>query len=219
MADLAPDVRLALAYAPPRLRRKLAPLFALDAVLGAQLALAKEPVLAQLRLAWWREELVKLKQRPALGDPVLLSLLPVVKAYPEMADMLPGMADGWACLAGEPGEEAAREFARLRGGGLFGAAGLALGASPRGLDEAGSWWAMAGLLTGAHGERLSRLAAGMLPPLPGLDRAKDLRPLALLLRYAAHDVIALRRRRPFGPGPRRIAQTLGQLLGTAPPML
>ena len=51
---LAPMHRLALAYAPAEARPAWAGLLALDARLAGVVRAAREPVLGQLRLAWWR---------------------------------------------------------------------------------------------------------------------------------------------------------------------
>jgi phytoene synthase len=56
-ATLPIERRLALAYAPGRARAATLGLFALDAALGNLVRAAREPLLGQMRLAWWREEL------------------------------------------------------------------------------------------------------------------------------------------------------------------
>ena len=66
--------RLALTYAPARATRPTLALLALDARLAGIVRSASEPMLAQLRLAWWREQLeIDLTARPA-GEPLLAVL-------------------------------------------------------------------------------------------------------------------------------------------------
>lgn len=54
---LPPAERFALAYAPPRLRPRYEALLALDGALARLTAGAREPVLAQVKLAWWRDRI------------------------------------------------------------------------------------------------------------------------------------------------------------------
>jgi len=52
--SLGPLNRLALAYAPQSTRLPLLALLALDMRLAGIVRNSREPMLAQLRLAWWR---------------------------------------------------------------------------------------------------------------------------------------------------------------------
>jgi phytoene synthase len=72
--SIPPLQRLALAYAPAKSRAPLIALFALDARLADIVRHAHEPMLAQLRLAWWREQLTGGSGGPASGDPLLALL-------------------------------------------------------------------------------------------------------------------------------------------------
>lgn len=66
-----PELELALAHTAPVLRQKLASVFALDQRLGRIVAGTTEPMLGQMRLAWWRDMLsTGVNQRPS-GDVVL----------------------------------------------------------------------------------------------------------------------------------------------------
>jgi len=57
VASLPTASRLALAYAPAKARLQTLALFALDTRLAGLLRNSSEPMLAQLRLSWWRETL------------------------------------------------------------------------------------------------------------------------------------------------------------------
>lgn len=74
LAALPVEQRLALSYAPRRGRAVSLAVLALDTRLARTALGGKEPVLAQLRLAWWRD---RFKADPALwpeGEPLLALL-------------------------------------------------------------------------------------------------------------------------------------------------
>ena len=84
--------RVALNYAPPRLRAKLAAYFALDRRLAQIVANTSEPMLGQLRLAWWREMLAKPARDRPHGDVVLDA---VSSSYEQSAHELDPLIDAW----------------------------------------------------------------------------------------------------------------------------
>ncbi len=97
--DRLPAVRrLALAYAPSRLRAETMGLLALDARLADIVRGAREPVLAQLRLAWWRDTLGK----PAAGRPSGEPLLRLLEAWQGQDQALVALVDGWEAMFAEP---------------------------------------------------------------------------------------------------------------------
>ncbi|MBS0255070.1 MAG: hypothetical protein JSS36_07660 [Proteobacteria bacterium] len=85
-----------MAYAPAATRGHWLGLLALDARLAGVVRGAREPILGQLRLAWWRERLGEDPARWPTGEPLLAQL----RALPA-ATMAP-LVDGWeALLLGE----------------------------------------------------------------------------------------------------------------------
>ncbi len=134
---------LALGYAPPGRRAGLDALFALDGALGQVLRTTREPMVGQMRLAWWREALAALDYAPAPAEPVLQALA---------ADVLPGgvggrelalLVDGWEPLLGELDQKAMEQHARWRGTHLFELAGRVLGTGQDDpLADAGRAWAL-----------------------------------------------------------------------------
>lgn len=111
--DMAEDQRLAIAYTPAPMRAALTSLFAFDRRLGRIVAKTSEPMLGQMRLAWWRDML----GRPAPGRPtgdVVLDALGRHWAGHEGA--LVAMVDAWeVLLAGENlSEEQIRAFGEGR---------------------------------------------------------------------------------------------------------
>lgn len=133
-----PD-RLALSYAPSRSRGPTLALLALDARLAGIVRSSGEAMIAQIKLAWWRERLQEEPAKWPEGEPLLTllrsadidctRLVPLVDGWEELlADKFGrkevvgfarGHASGWAAVAdaaGESGttsqvERAAREVA------------------------------------------------------------------------------------------------------------
>lgn len=129
IAELGEVERVALAYAPARLRPAFGAVLALDCVLRRVALGVREPLLAQIKLAWWREALAELPK--GRGHPLLTALVgmdsdalvALVDAWEEVALISNGMAPAaesvarrrsaaLAQCAGEP-EAVARDAARL----------------------------------------------------------------------------------------------------------
>lgn len=192
-ADLLPlPQRLALNYAPARVRAPTAALFAFDTRLSELVAKANEPLLAQLRLAWWRDELGKPPAERAKGDPVLDSL---GETWAGEERALAGLVDGWEQLVGEaplPGS-ALEAFAQGRADAF---AALARLAGEQAAEEAargaGTVWALADFVSRASDEEerqaalaLAQGVAREAAPLP-----RPLRPLAVLRGLARRALAA-----------------------------
>ena len=91
--------------------------FALDGRIGRMVLGASEPLLGQMRLAWWRDQLALPESARPQGDP-LLDLIGTEWAGHERA--LSDLVDGWEALLGERplSEPAMQEF--WAGGGWAG---------------------------------------------------------------------------------------------------
>ncbi|MGE3691820.1 MAG: hypothetical protein AB7F98_10610 [Novosphingobium sp.] len=90
--------RLALAYAPRETRGRFAGLLALDARLGGIVGSSREPMLAQLRLAWWREQLAAGSSEAARGEPLIAALT----CWGEDRKAMTALVDAWEGMTGEP---------------------------------------------------------------------------------------------------------------------
>jgi phytoene synthase len=149
---------------------------ALDVRLATVVRRRGEPVLAQMRLAWWRDILRAEPGEWPAGEP----LLELLRAWREPGALGP-LVDGWEALLGETLDAAAiGEFASGRCA-AFGRLAAELGHDPRPAEACARQWALADLA--AHlsdaGERGAVLAtAAGLPRCPKLPRA--LRPLVVL---------------------------------------
>ncbi|MBI1401709.1 MAG: hypothetical protein GC147_00660 [Porphyrobacter sp.] len=68
---LAPEAALALAWSPAKVRAPLRTFFQLDRRLARIVARTSEPILGQMRLAWWRDMLAAAPGERPSGDAVL----------------------------------------------------------------------------------------------------------------------------------------------------
>lgn len=110
---------LVLAHSGRVVRPLLQSFFDLDQRLGQFVSQAKEPILTQMRIAWWRDQFLKPPQDRPQGDPILDRLTQLWSG--EEAALI-ALVDGWEALLAEPPlpDDAAMEFARGRAG-CFGA--------------------------------------------------------------------------------------------------
>lgn len=131
----------------------MAALLAFDAHLGRLVASVKEPLVGQIRLAWWREELAKPAAARPRGNPEL-DALGVHWGGEEAA--LVTLVNGWECLFGAAPlpEGDVGQFAAARGSALAAFARLA-GAGDAAADAelAGRRWALADLAERASDAR------------------------------------------------------------------
>lgn len=207
---LPPRLRLALAYAPALTSDRWLGLLALDQRLAATVRSAREPMLAQIRLAWWRERLAAGPSAWPAGEPVFTvlagwggdsaSLVPLADGWEELIAPPPLAADAFAALAearsramaaivptGEQGGEDARHMATD-----WALADLAARVSHPGEQ------ALLGDLMNARPWRSARLPAG-------------LRPLAVLHALAARDLRKGRIADRVTPGGLALAMRVGLL--------
>lgn len=111
LQDLAIARRLALSYAPRRWRADVLALWLLDERLATILRARGEVLIAQIKLAWWRDRLGDDPAAWPRGEP-LLELLAAITTPP--AGFLP-LVDGWERLLGEDlNASDVREFAEGR---------------------------------------------------------------------------------------------------------
>lgn len=166
------DRWLACLYAPASARPGLIALFALDCELAQLVASTTEPMLGEIRLAWWRERLEELDAGKAPAQPLLAALrdhaLPTLRG----AD-LAGLEDRWLALIGSEDVPPAH----IEGGGLL----FALAARLLGGDE-------------ATGHALGR--AWVLGEASPARVPAPLRPLAGLAALSARDASRARAGQP-----------------------
>ncbi|QGN53809.1 squalene/phytoene synthase family protein [Novosphingobium sp. Gsoil 351] len=100
-------MRLAIAYAPGQARSAWTALLAFDHRLSRAVAGASSPLLAQLKLAWWRDRMRTAAATWPVGEPLLAALT----AFDGERPALEALIDGWEGLVGDDADENA--LARL----------------------------------------------------------------------------------------------------------
>lgn len=174
---LSPEVELAIAHTPAKLRPALSIIFEFDARLARIVAATSEPMLGQMRLAWWRDMLGQdVADRPT-GDVVLDG---IGQHWRGREAALVKLVDGWEHLLAPPplGEDDARAFAEGRRGALS----AVFEGDIEAVGRAASRWALADLAAKVSLDeeramlvRLGREDARRLPRLP-----REARGLAVL---------------------------------------
>lgn len=136
---------LVLAHSGRAVGPLLQSFFDLDQRLGQFVSQAKEPILTQMRIAWWRDQFLKAPRDRPQGDPILDRLTQLWSG--EEAALI-ALVDGWEALLAEPPlpDDAAMEFARGRAG-CFGAIARLSGYidSAHYAENFGQMWALADL--------------------------------------------------------------------------
>lgn len=184
--ELPADRRLALAYASAAVRRDILAVLLLDLRLSRLIAQGREPLLTQMRLAWWRDRLREDASGFHHDEPVLALL----SDWGQGKSQLTGLVDGWEALLTDPpiNDGAIITFADGRGSAF---AALARQLGTNGLAEeahrAGFNWALADLASRTSDAeevaQVQRLAAARDWARPGLPAS--LRPLTVLHGLAA----------------------------------
>ena len=212
MAELDRDRFLALSYVPAARRAALAALWELDCALGAVLTSGREPLLSQIKLAWWRDSLEALDHAPAPAEPALQAVAAHVLPRGVAGGELAAMEAGWNLLL-TPDPLSIEElalYAARRGALLFRHSATLLGAaSSPDVERGGEAWALIDLArhSGSEIDAEAALAAAR-------DRAsrrrwpRALRPLGMLAALAARDAEPGRGRWEEQGAPRRMLRML-----------
>ncbi|MGB3796359.1 MAG: hypothetical protein WA957_08645 [Alteraurantiacibacter sp.] len=203
--------RLALSYAPRRIHAPTLAILALDARLAGIIRVDGEPVIAQMKLAWWRDRLAQDPAQWPIGEP-LLALLQQSGLY---SPQLSPLVDGWEMLLSDSlGSEEITGFARGRALAWAAVASSAgQSAANDAVEQAGRTWALADLAfnLGTEEESTKTRAAAQAesegqPKLPSL-----LRPLTVLRGLAVRALWRDAGELLDGPGAMATALRLGIL--------
>lgn len=173
--------KLALAYAPRAHREATLALLALDARLAGLLRHSREPMLAQLRLSWWRETLGQDAGAWPEGEPLLAAL----RSWNGGHGALVALVDGWEALTGPAPLPADAVAAMAEGRGrAFAALADALGREEErdAAHRLGRSWALADLAMrlGHAAERDAARELAFAERGRGLRVSRPLRPLLVL---------------------------------------
>lgn len=180
--------RLALVYTPPLHRALVAALLLLDEQFAGFVRNASEPVLAQMRLAWWRDRFAQAPADWPKGNPLLAQFAQLGPA----ARRLEEVVDGWEQLLAERPLDAVGIAAHAQGRAAgWTALATHFGAHVvgGGLESAATRWALVDFAwhDAEVAEREMALdAARAVDPAPALPR--PLRSLGVLGGLAKHAV-------------------------------
>jgi phytoene synthase len=194
---LPPEAKLALAWSTPHLRSALSIALQLDRRLARIVGRTHEPMLGQMRLAWWREALGKRVEDRPRGDAVLDG---IGHHWQGREAALARMVDGWEVLVTAESLDESEAEAFASGRGAFFAA-LASGSvlEPR-LAAAGRCWALAEAAAGVSDpqEKAVLVTAGLGQKAPAGRIPRALGGLAVLESLARRSL--LRGGRPLMEG-------------------
>lgn len=212
MIPLDPDRTLALAYVPAARREAVQALWRLDAALASVLSTGREPLISQIRLAWWRETLEALGTARPPDEPVLQAVARHVLPGGISGAELAAMEAGWAVLlAPDPlGPAELDLYASARGGLLFRFTARLLGeAQPtKTVEAAGGAWALIDLAR--HSADAADAEAALLAAraVPNARWPTRLRPLGMLAALARRDAEPQRSRWEAQGAPGRMLRML-----------
>jgi phytoene synthase len=172
--ELAPPARLAIAYAPSDVRSAFALLLQIDNRFAELLRNAREPMIAQIKMAWWREAFASAAEARPKGEPLLQALNEAGDRIPLRA--LEALASAWEQLLGSEkfSQEDIDVHAELRAEAIFLTYAGWVG-SVQDVRPIGRSWALEALRM-AFPERV----AGCNMPSAPLPKARALRPLSIL---------------------------------------
>jgi len=188
------DRYIAALYAPEAVRAAVLALHALDLELVEVVRTTTEPMLGQIRLAWWRERLYELDAGAVPSQPILRAIAEHVVPHGVSGASLEPLEDANIALL-EGGDVEAHALARGR---LFGAVARLLipelGAEAVAqADRLGAGWAMVEAIREGHAAAEIATVAQSENWLSGVKLPTAARSIAGLAALARRDLAALRR--------------------------
>lgn len=183
LADTLPPAQsLALAYAPSSVRPAWLGVMALDERLAQIVRHAREPMLGQIRLAWWRDLLAREPASWPEGEPLVRH---IAEHLAVVAPALADLATGWIyLLSGDVlSHDQLAGYLAGRAGGYAAVAGHVSGAAKnRNFEAAATWWTLGDTFSQlTQQDEQSRLLA-LVPSVTGPEQrlVRSQRPLAVL---------------------------------------
>jgi 15-cis-phytoene synthase len=174
-SGLPPPARLAVAYAPHPFRGAFSLLLRFDARFASVVGKASEPMIGQMKLAWWRDALLRPSGARPKGEPLLSELGEFESQI--TASMVEQLVSAWEILLAEDqwSPETLNKFAGLRGSAIFETYADMVGVQYD-VSSLGAAWAAEDLRM-QFGTRVPQLPPRAARPNP---RARLLRPLTIL---------------------------------------
>ncbi len=194
---LTPPNRLALAYAKGPSRAFLELLLIHDVRLAGIVSNGKEPLIGQIRLAWWRDAIAKPAAQRPLGEP-LLAQLTALDGTPvggkAQAAMLQ-LVDAWGVLLAHEiwTTDVLQSYALAKAKAVFFGFADVAGSNNLGaisIGKAGEYWALASLLQHCQTAlQYDAVTAALAAPHPKYTLSWAMRPLSILAFAARQDQI------------------------------
>lgn len=172
--DLMPPTRLALAYAPKHLKNAWELLLRFDIRMKNIVGATTEPLIGQMKLAWWRDAIAADPSARPKGEPLLSSMSQL--GNPALDRAAAALVDAWETLIVSDcwTMPIIDRFAQDRGSIVFGFFGQ-LACPPAFPDSLAQQWAAADLRL-QFGDRVPKAI-----PTPGpFPRDRALRPLTIM---------------------------------------
>ena len=172
---LAIPARLAVAYVPAIYRPAFTLLLQIDERLAGILKSAREPMIAQIKMAWWREAFGNAPHLRPKGEPLLQLLNDSNDVIPPAA--LDALVSAWEMLLGQNSwdQQVTNGHADLRAEAIFQTYARWVG-STQDVQPVGRAWALADLRQAFP----ERVAQGVRPDHVSLPSSRKLRPLSIL---------------------------------------
>jgi phytoene synthase len=197
-------------------------LFGIDAAMADVVRTTTQPMLGQVRLAWWRERLEELEANGAPAEPRLKAaaeeLIPRGIAGPELAKL----EDGWLPLLEDfPWTLVTAEAVAFRGRILFGLANRLLEQADERVERFGAVWALVDVARHCSDRDslalLLEQARKLALPMSQLKIAGHLRPLSVFAALAIRDISG-EMGEPEGTPSRAGAMLMHRMTGRLPPV-
>lgn len=163
---LMPPQHMAKAYAKPELREAFSLLLEFDSRLMAIAAKGQEPLMKQLRLAWWREQLKNESGARAKGEP-LLARIGESRAELMLIPALQSLVDAWEQIVSAEDDTQSATLAdanQTRVDAVFGSYALWVGSGvpTETIRAAGKCWAAGSLGLSVSADQV-KLLQGLKP--------------------------------------------------------
>ena len=179
--QLPSELELALAYTPAHVRAAMHTFFALDQRLARIVSATTEPMLGQMRLAWWRDMLGTAPADRPKGDAVLDA---IGEHWVDQEKALTELVNGWEefVVAEKLGPEETRQFAGGRAHPFTRFLEAGARADEHRVETSSMRWALADAASRVsdEGERAAIVDLASDLPAPTGRHPKSLRGLAVL---------------------------------------
>jgi len=174
-SQLPPPANLAVAYTPVAFRPAFTLLLQLDVRFADIVRKAREPMIAQIKLAWWRDAFAAEPTVRPKGEPLLQALGACGDGISPSA--LEDLVSAWELLLGDDewAAENVEKHAALRGPAIFGSYAASIG-DRCDVSALSQQWAIDALRL----EFPSKFVALRNQPLPALPKGRKLRSLSIL---------------------------------------